>query len=244
MISLFLSELIGTMILVLLGNGVIANVVLKNSKGGNSGWIVIAAGWAFAVTVAVYASGWVSGGQLNPAVTLAMLVTGNISIANAILYITAQCCGAFLGAVLVWLAYKRQFDETEDNSLILAAFSTGPAIRDYKWNLVSEFIGTAVFVFGVMSIFNKFNAIDSGFGPFAVGILVYSIGLSLGGATGYAINPARDLMPRLAHTLLPIKNKGCSDWKYSFVPVVGPLLGGVSGALLYTYLLPIFTSHL
>ncbi|MCW2478395.1 MIP/aquaporin family protein [Candidatus Symbiopectobacterium sp. NZEC135] len=237
--NVFLAELIGTMVLILLGNGVVANVVLARTKGGNSGWIVITAGWGFAVAIAVYITGWVSGAHLNPAVTFGMWLYGSISGAMALVYVVAQCIGAFLGSILVYLTYKRHYDVTEDAGLILATFSTGPAVRDFKWNLVTEIIGTAVLVFGVLGIFNSHNGIASGFGPFAVGILVYSIGLSLGGPTGYAINPARDLGPRIAHALLPIKNKGHSDWEYAWVPIVGPLIGGGIGALCYKFL-PVF----
>ncbi|MFT8211978.1 MAG: MIP/aquaporin family protein [Symbiopectobacterium sp.] len=229
--NIFLAELIGTMVLILLGNGVVANVVLARTKGGNSGWIVITAGWGFAVAIAAYITGWVSGAHLNPAVTFGMWLYGSMALA----YVVAQCIGAFLG----YLTYKRHYDVTEDAGLILATFSTGPAVRDFKWNLVTEIIDTAVLVFGVLGIFNSHNGIASGFGPFAVGILVYSIGLSLGGPTGYAINPARDLGPQIAHALLPIKNKGHSDWEYAWVPIVGPLIGGGIGAPCYKFL-PVF----
>ncbi|CAG9000779.1 MAG: Glycerol uptake facilitator protein [Candidatus Celerinatantimonas neptuna] len=239
--NIFIAELVGTMILVLLGNGVVANVVLKNSKGENSGWIVISAGWAFAVAIGVYAVGWVSGAHLNPAVTIGMWAIGKLPSSVVPLYLAGQAVGAFLGAIIVWLTYKRHYDETEDSGLILATFSTGPAIRDAKWNFVTEMIGTAMLVFGIIAIFNSHNGIASGFGPYAVGILVYAIGLSLGGPTGYAINPARDLMPRIAHMLLPIKNKGDSDWQYAWVPVIGPIVGGVIGAALYTILIPLFS---
>lgn len=239
--NVFLAELVGTMILILLGNGVVANVVLKQTKGGNSGWIVISAGWGFAVAIAVYATGWISGAHLNPAVTLGMWIYGSISGKTAVMYIIAQLIGAFCGAILVYLTYKRHYDETDNPGLILATFSTAPAIRDFKWNLVTEIVGTAVLVFGVLGIFNSHNGIASGFGPYAVGILVYSIGLSLGGPTGYAINPARDLGPRIAHALLPIKHKAGSDWQYAWVPIVGPLIGGAVGALLYKFL-PMFTA--
>ncbi|WP_375753664.1 MIP/aquaporin family protein [Vibrio sp. HN007] len=238
--NIFMAELIGTMILILLGNGVVANVVLKGSKGESSGWIVITAGWAFAVTIAVYSVGWVSGAHINPAVTIGMWSIGNLAGSAIPVYLAGQAAGAFLGAVMVYLTYKRHYDETEDQGLILATFSTGPAIRDTKWNLVTEIIGTAVLVFGVIAIFNSHNGIASGFGPYAVGVLVYSIGLSLGGSTGYAINPARDLMPRIAHALLPIKNKGTSDWQYAWIPVAGPIVGGVIGATFYNTLLPLF----
>ncbi|MBP2198025.1 MIP/aquaporin family protein [Pantoea cypripedii] len=241
--NIFLSEMVGTMLLILLGDGVVANVVLKQTKGGSSGWIVITAGWGFAVTVAVYAVGWVSGAHLNPAVTLAVWLQGGIPASVVPVYFIGQLVGAFLGAILVWLTYKRHYDVSDDKGLILATFCTGPAIRDYKWNLVTEIIGTAMLTFGVLAIFNSHNGIAGGFGPYAVGVLVWSIGLSLGGPTGYAINPARDLGPRLAHALLPIKNKGGSDWGYAWVPIVGPLIGGAAGSLLYSILIPVFTTH-
>jgi glycerol uptake facilitator protein len=240
--NIFLSEMVGTMLLILLGDGVVANVVLKQTKGGSSGWIVITAGWGFAVTVAVYAVGWISGAHLNPAVTLAVWLQGGIPGGMVLIYMLGQLVGAFLGAILVWLTYKRHYDVSDDAGLILATFCTGPAIRDYKWNLVTEIIGTAMLVFGVLAIFNSHNGIAGGFGPYAVGVLVWSIGLSLGGPTGYAINPARDLGPRIAHALLPIKNKGDSDWGYAWVPIVGPLIGGAVGSLLYKFLLPLLST--
>jgi glycerol uptake facilitator protein len=233
--GLFMAELLGTMILILLGDGVVANVVLSKSKGEGGGWIVITAGWGFAVAVAVYVVGWVSGAHINPAVTLGFLVIGNIDIATALTYIIAQLIGAFLGAVLVWITYMQHFEETRDPGLKLAVFSTGPAIRNYGFNLVTEIIGTAALLIGVLGIFNANNGIASGIGPYAVGILVFSIGLSLGGPTGYAINPARDLGPRIAHAILPIPGKGSSDWGYAWVPVVGPIIGGVLGAVLYQF---------
>lgn len=231
--NLFMAELVGTMILIILGDGVVANVVLSKNKGQGGGWIVITAGWGFAVAIAVYTTGWISGAHINPAVTIGFLAIGQMSIGTAINYIIAQMIGAFIGAVIVFLAYYQHFAATDDAGLKLAVFSTGPAIRNSGWNLVTEIIGTAMLLMGVLGIFNANNGIGSGVGPYAVGILVFSIGLSLGGPTGYAINPARDLGPRIAHFVLPIPGKGDSDWGYSWIPVVGPIIGGILGAVLY-----------
>ena len=237
--NVFMAELFGTLILVLLGDGVVANVVLSKNKGegggGGGAWIVITAGWGFAVAVAVYTVGWVSGAHINPAVTVGLLAIGQISFGTAINYIIAQFIGAFIGAILVWLAYFDHFKATADAGLKLAVFSTGPAIRNYSMNLITEIIGTAMLLVGVLGIFNANNGLASGMGPYAVGILVFSIGLSLGGPTGYAINPARDLGPRLAHAILPIPGKGDSDWGYAWIPVIGPLIGGVLGTVLYQF---------
>ncbi len=233
--DIFVAEIVGTMILVLLGDGVVANVVLSKNKGEGGGWIVITAGWGFAVAMAVYVTGWVSGAHINPAVTIGFLVIGSYGIGTAINYIVAQMIGAFIGGILVWLAYYKHFEATEDSDLKLAVFCTAPAIRSYGWNLVTEIIGTAMLMAGVLGIFNANNGIGSGVGPYAVGILVFAIGLSLGGPTGYAINPARDLGPRIAHFILPIPGKRDSDWGYSWVPVVGPAVGGAVGALLYQF---------
>lgn len=230
---IFLGEFIGTMILVLLGDGVVANVLLEKSKGQNSGWIVITAGWGFAVAIAVYVTGWISGAHINPAVTIGFLAIGQLSVGEALAYFLAQFSGAFAGAILVWLAYLPHWARTESSELKLAVFCTGPAIRSYGRNMLTEIIGTALLLVGVLGIFNANNGIAGGFGPYAVGILVFSLGLSLGGPTGYAINPARDLGPRLAHAILPIAGKGSSDWSYAWVPVVGPVIGGTLGAVLY-----------
>lgn len=233
-----LAELVGTAILVLLGNGVVANVVLKDTKGHASGWIVITAGWALAVAVAVYCTASISGAHLNPAVTLGMAVIGKFAWADVPSYVLAQIAGAFVGAVLVWLAYLPHWKVTPDAGTKLAAYSTSPAIRHSASNLICEIIGTALLVLGVLAITAPTNLIvgsgfDKGFAPALVGLLVGSIGLSLGGPTGYAINPARDLGPRLAHWVLPIAGKGSSDWGYAWIPIVGPLIGGVIGGLLY-----------
>ena len=234
--DLLMAELIGTMILILLGDGVVANVVLSKNKGEGGGWIVITAGWGFAVAIAVYITGWVSGAHINPAVTVGFVAIGQLDVGTAFLYIIGQFIGAFLGAVLVFIAYFDHFKATDDPGLKLAVFSTGPAIRNIPMNFVTEVIGTAMLLLGVLGIFHVNNGIGSGFGPYAVGILVFSIGLSLGGPTGYAINPARDLGPRIAHAILPIPGKGDSDWGYSWIPVVAPLVGGVVGAMLYQFL--------
>lgn len=231
--DIFIAELVGTMILVLLGDGVVANVALAKTKGENSGWIVIAAGWGFAVAIAVYVAGWASGGHINPAVTIGLAAIGKLPAGQVPVYLAAQFLGGFLGAVLVWLAYLPHWPQTKDPAAKLGVFCTAPAIRHPIGNLICEVIGTAVLLIGVLGILNTNNEIGSGVGPYAVGILVFSIGLSLGGPTGYAINPARDLAPRLAHALLPIAGKGNSDWPYAWIPVVGPILGGLIGAVLY-----------
>ncbi len=229
----FIGEFFGTMILILLGDGVVANVLLKKSKGENSGWMVITSGWGFAVAIAVYVAGWVSGAHINPAVTLGFWIIGQTSLAQVPYYLAGQLAGAFAGAVLVWLTYLPHWQPTEEPDKKLSVFCTMPAIRNYGANLLTEIIGTAILLMGVLGIFNVHNSIGSGVGPYLVGILVFGIGLSLGGPTGYAINPARDLMPRIAHALLPIPGKRDSDWSYAWVPVIGPLIGGVIGAGLY-----------
>jgi glycerol uptake facilitator protein len=231
--EIFIGEAIGTMLLVLLGDGVVANVLLEKSKGQNSGWIVIAAGWGFAVAIAVYVAGWASGGHINPAVTIGLAAAGDVPAWQVPIYLGAQLLGGFLGAVLVWLAYLPHWSPTKDPGKKLAVFCTGPEIRNLPANFLCEVIGTAVLLIGVLGILNTNNGLAGGIGPYAVGILVFSIGLSLGGPTGYAINPARDLSPRLAHALLPIPGKGSADWGYAWVPVVGPIVGGVIGALVY-----------
>ncbi len=236
--SPFTAELIGTMILVILGDGVVANVLLNKSKGQNGGWIVVTTGWAMGVTVGVYAVNAFSGAHLNPAVTLSMAVLGKLPWAQVGAYLAGQMIGAFLGAAVVWLAYLPHWAATEDQGAKLGIFCTAPAIRSPGANLLTEIIGTFILVLGVLAILSPKNLVpnsgfDTGFAPFLVGILVWSIGLSLGGPTGYAINPARDLGPRLAHFVLPIAGKGHSDWGYAWVPVVGPILGGILGGLFY-----------
>lgn len=234
-----LAEFTGTAVLVLLGNGVVANVVLTDTKGQKSGWIVIATGWAMAVYIGVLIASPYSGANLNPAVTIGLAVAGKLAWASVPGYLLAQMLGAMTGAFMVWLVYRDHFNRTTDPSLILAPFSTEPAIRNNISNLISEIIGTFVLVFTVF-YFTKAEIIDSktpiglgSIGALPVAFLVWSIGLSLGGTTGYAINPARDLGPRIMHFLLPIKNKKNSDWGYSWIPVLGPLLGGIFAAWLY-----------
>lgn len=229
--SSFMGELVGTMILIILGGGVCAGVNLKKSFAQHSGWIVITFGWGLAVAMAAYAVGSISGAHLNPALTLALAFKGDFSWTNVPAYILAQMIGAFLGAVIVFLHYLPHWKATEDAGAKLAVFSTGPAIPNPFANLLSEIIGTFVLVLGILAIgANKFT---DGLNPFIVGFLIVSIGLSLGGTTGYAINPARDLGPRIAHFLLPIPGKGSSNWKYAWIPVIGPILGGCLGGLFY-----------
>jgi glycerol uptake facilitator protein len=235
----FIAELIGTGTLVLLGNGVVANVVLTDTKGRNGGWIVITTGWALAVYSGVVIATPYSGAHLNPAVTIAMAVAGKLAWSSVLPYVIAQLLGAMIGASLVWLMYRDHFNRTTDPGLQLAAFSTEPAIRDYLSNLTSELIGTFVLVFTVFFITgaeiteSKTHIGLGSIGALPVALLVWSIGLSLGGTTGYAINPARDFGPRIMHFLLPMKNKGKSDWEYSWVPVLGPVLGGLLAAGVY-----------
>jgi glycerol uptake facilitator protein len=226
---IFFSEVIGTGLLILLGDGVVAGVLLSKSKAENSGWIVITFGWAMAVAMAVYAVGRFDGAQLNPAVTLGLAVIGTTSWSDVPSYIGGEFVGAFIGAVLVWVHYSHHWKETDDPGLKLAVFSTGPAIRNYAFNFISEVIGTFVLVFGVVAITG--NNLTAGLAPLLIGLLVFAIGLSLGGPTGYAINPARDLGPRIAHFVLPIPGKGSSDWEYALIPVVGPIVGGILGAI-------------
>lgn len=222
------------MVLLLLGDGVVANVVLKQTKGNNGGWIVITTGWAFAVTIAIFvakAFGSVDA-HLNPAVTVAFAVATN-DYTHLVPYISAQLIGAFLGAILVWLMYLPHWSATPDPFDKLAVFATGPAIRKPVANVISEVIGTLVLILGLAGISAKsLGTLAIGVGPYLVGVLVWSIGLSLGGTTGYAISPARDLGPRIAHALLPIPDKGSSDWGYAWVPIVGPLIGAVLGGVL------------
>ncbi|WP_125713951.1 MIP/aquaporin family protein [Companilactobacillus kedongensis] len=226
-----LGEFIGTLVLILLGDGVVAAVSLKKSKAYGAGWVAIALGWGLAVTLGVYVSGFLSPAHLNPAVTLGMAIAGVFPWAYVIPYIIAQILGGIAGAVLVWINYYPHWQETDDPDAILGVFATGPAIRNYPMNFISEFIGTFVLVFALLA-FTRGKFTD-GLNPMVVGVLITSIGFSLGGTTGYAINPARDLGPRIAHQILPIANKGKSDWSYSWVPVFGPMAGGALGALIY-----------
>lgn len=241
--SILVAEIIGTMLLILLGNGVVANVVLKETKGNNSGWIVITTAWALAVFVGVVVAGPYSGAHLNPAVTVGLAVAGLLPWNLVPEYLAGEMIGAMLGAFLVWVVYKDHFKITEDEGGKLACFSTGPAIRNKFSNLVSEIIGTFVLLFVIFYIAGPTIEIAANtdakiglgsLGALPVAFLVWVIGLSLGGTTGYAINPARDLGPRIMHAILPVKGK--SDWGYSWVPVIGPIIGAAIAALLYNYL--------
>ena len=232
--TVFISEVAGTAILLLFGCGVVANVALDKSKGAGGGFLLVNFGWAIGVFAGVYVA-FRSGAHINPAVTFGLLANGadeyapgvDVSFASTLVYLAGEFLGAFLGAVLCWLAYKDHFDQSEDPEAKLGVFSTGPAIRNYPWNVVTEVIGTFVLVFVIL----MFGNTPTELGPLAVALLVLGIGNSLGGPTGYAINPARDLGPRVAHAVLPIRGKGSSDWAYSWVPVVGPVVGGVLAGL-------------
>lgn len=231
--SIFFSELIGTALLILLGNGVVANVVLNKTKGNSGGWIVITFGWAIAVFVGVFVAAKTSGAHLNPAVSIALAYLGKIGMDTLPVYFAGQMLGAMTGAFLVWLTYRQHFIATEDTGAKLACYSTGPAIRNTFQNLVSEIIGTFVLIFGVLYIAapsSTLGALDA----LPVALLVLGIGLSLGGTTGYAINPARDLGPRIMHAMLPMGKKDNSDWRYSWIPVVGPVIGALLAAMVYS----------
>lgn len=245
----YIAEFLGTAILILLGNGVVANVVLSKTKGEGAGWIVITFGWGMAVFVAVFCVGHISGAHINPAVTIGVAAAGRFPWETVPGYIVAQLLGGLFGAVLVYLFYQHHYAVTDDPELKLATFSTGPAIRKTGSNFLSEVIGTFVLVFGVLSMASPSLTVDGGSGSLAavasakiglgaigalpVGLLVFAIGLCLGGTTGYAINPARDLGPRIAHAILPIPGKGESDWSYSWIPVFGPIVGGIIAALVH-----------
>jgi glycerol uptake facilitator protein len=231
--SIFFSEFIGTALLVLLGNGVVANVVLNKTKGNSSGWIVITFGWAIAVFVGVFVAAKTSGAHLNPAVSIALAYLDKISASTLPLYFGGQMLGAMTGAFLVWLTYRQHFIATEDAAAKLACFATGPAIRNLFQNLITEIIGTFVLIFGVLYIAapsSSLGALDA----LPVALVVLGIGLSLGGPTGYAINPARDLGPRIVHAVLPMSGKGSNNWSYSWIPVLGPVIGGLLAAIVFS----------
>ena len=230
--NIFYGEFIGTFLLILLGNGVVANVVLNKTKGANSGWIVITFGWAIAVFVAVFVAAKSSGAHLNPAITIALAILGKIAWADVPSFIGGQILGSMLGAFCVWVVYWQHFRATENVALKLAAFSTGPAIRNVYHNLLSEIIGTFVLVFAILHIIapsNSLGALDA----LPAALLVFGIGLSLGGTTGYAINPIRDFGPRIMHAILPMGAKGSSDWSYGWIAILGPFIGGVLAALAF-----------
>lgn len=240
--SILMGEILGTFLLILLGDGVVANVVLAKTKGNNSGWIVISWAWGMAVFVGAYTAASISGAHLNPAVTLGLAITGATPWTQVPFYVIGQFVGAFLGAVVVWISYRDHFAATEDKAGKLAVFCTGPAIRNTVNNLITEIVGTFVLMIGILAIKGANMQAGTGaavpinlgaVGILPVALLVLAIGLSLGGPTGYAINPARDLGPRIAHFVLPVSGKGDSDWAYSWIPVVGPLIGASLAALLY-----------
>ncbi len=230
----YLAEFLGTMLLILIGEGVVAGVLLKGSKAENAGWLTICIAWGLAVAMAIFAVGNFSGAHLNPAVTIGLAINGDFAWNMASGYMAAQLAGAFAGAALVWLYYYPHWKNTSDSAIKLAVFSTAPAIRNSVSNLFSEVVATAVLIFGILFI--GANEFTQGLKPLVVGALITTIGLGLGGTTGFAINPARDLGPRIAHAILPISGKGNSDWGYAWIPVVGPTIGGALGALLYGFL--------
>lgn len=229
--SPYLAEFFGTMILIILGDGVVAGVVLKGTKSENAGWLTVVLGWGLAVTLGIYAVGDISGAHLNPAVTIGLAYTGSFNWADVPLYCVAQLAGAFVGAVIVWIHFMPHWKNTPDAASKLAVFCTAPAIRSTPFNLLSEIVATAILVLALLFI--GANNFAEGLNPLVVGALIVSIGVSLGGTTGFAINPARDLGPRLAHFILPIAGKGHSDWGYSWIPVLGPVIGGFLGAAVY-----------
>lgn len=229
--SPYVAEFLGTMLLTLLGNGVVAGVLLRDSKAEKAGWLTVVLGWGLAVTLAIYGVGRISGAHINPAVTLALFVNGDLPGELVLGYMLAQLAGAFVGAILVWLHYLGHWKLTDSAALKLGVFCTGPAVRGAIPNLISEVIATFVLIFALLFI--GANKYYEGLNPILIGALIVSIGVSLGGTTGFAINPARDLGPRLAHFILPIPGKGSSDWSYSWIPIVGPLIGSVIGALLF-----------
>ena len=233
--SIFLSEFLGTAILIAFGNGVVANVVLNKTKGNNSGWIVIAFGWAIAVFVGVFVSAKYSGAHLNPAVTIALAWLKKISWNVVPQYLAGQLLGAMTGSVIVWFSYLQHYKATENADSILATFATSPAIKNSGYNFLTEFLATFVFVLGILFIVAPSNSLGS-LDALPVALLVLGIGLSFGGPTGYAINPVRDLGPRIMHQLLPISHKGHSNWKYALVPVLGPLAGGLLAAIIFSLL--------
>lgn len=235
MMTALAGELVGTALLILLGGGVVANVVLKGTKGHASGWIVITLGWAMAVFVGVLVSAKSSGAHLNPAVTIGLVVAGKFEVAKAVGYIVAQFVGAMLGALLVWLMYRPHFGATEESGAKLAVFATGPAIAEPVSNLLSEVLGTFVLVFAALMISSPEGGLGS-LDALPISLVVLVIGLSLGGTTGYAINPARDLGPRIVHALLPIPGKGGNDWSYAWIPIAGPIVGAALAAGVYRLL--------
>jgi glycerol uptake facilitator protein len=229
--SHLLAECLGTMIIVLFGDAVVANVVLNKTKGNGSGWIVITTSWAIGVALAVYIFGPISGGHFNPAVTIALASLGKFAWADVPGYIIAQMLGGFIGGIIIWINFRNHWEATDDKDAKLGVFCTGPAIRNYQANFISEVIATFLLMFGILGL-GTANMVQ-GFGPLTVGLLIWGLGLSFGGTTGYAMNPARDLGPRLSHFVLPVAGKRDSDWAYSWIPVLGPICGALLAALVF-----------
>ena len=242
--EIFVAEVFGTAMLLTLGNGVVANHVLSKTKGNNTGWMLITTGWGLAVALSIYAVARISGAHLNPAVTIGLYSIGELEANQVPIYLGAEMLGAFIGAVIVWASYISHWSQTDDADAKLAVFCTAPAIRSTIPNFLCEVVGTALLVFGILGIAANGSELDgdtidlfgAGMKPLLVGLLVWSIDMSMGGPTGYAINPARDLGPRIAHFLLPIPGKRNSDWGYAWIPVLGPITGGVAGAFLFKFL--------
>lgn len=231
--AMYLAEFLGTAFLLLLGNGINMTMSLNKSYGKGGGWMVTCFGWGIAVAMAAYLTGWVSGAHLNPALTIALAFGGTLDWGLVPGYIIAQILGGILGAILAYLTYKNLMDEEPDAGTKLGVFSTGPAIPNKFWNIVTEAVGTAILVIGILAIGYGKNMVDPGIKPFLVGMLICVIGMATGGATGFAINPARDLGPRIAHAFLPIKGKGDSNWGYAIVPIVGPIVGALIGVAIF-----------
>lgn len=231
--SMYLAEFVGTTLLLLLGNGINMTLSLRKSFAKGGGWICTCLGWGMAVTMSAYLTGWVSGAHLNPALSIAFAMSGRLDPALLPGYIIAQMLGGIFGATLAYLANKDLMDEEPDAGTKLGVFSTGPAVDNKPWNVVTEVIGTTILVVGILATGYGANGVGAGMGPFLVGLLIFVIGMSVGGATGFAINPARDLGPRIAHAILPIKGKGGSNWGYAWVPVVGPIIGAILGAVIF-----------
>ncbi|WP_300343302.1 MULTISPECIES: MIP/aquaporin family protein [unclassified Fusobacterium] len=233
--AMYLAEFLGTAFLLLLGNGINMTLSLNKSYGKGGGWMVTCFGWGIAVSMAAYLTGWVSGAHLNPALTIALAVDGALDWALVPGYIIAQVLGGIVGAILAYLTYKNLMDEEPNPATKLGVFSTGPAIPNKFWNVVTEAVGTAILVIGILAIGYGKNMVEPGIKPFLVGMLISVIGMATGGATGFAINPARDLGPRIAHAILPIKGKGDSNWGYAWVPIVGPIIGALIGIALFNF---------
>ncbi len=235
--AIFWAEFMGTAFLILLGNGAVCNVLLAKTKGFQSGWIVITAGWGLAVALALYLTGWISGGHFNPAVTLSFYFFDKVTLGALPSYLLGQFSGAFVGALLAYFVYFSHFQKTLEPHLKFLCFATAPAVYKPFVNLITEIVATAVLLMGILAVGNLHNQIAVGFSPFLIGLIIFAIGLSLGGPTGFALNPARDFSPRLVYALLPLKNKVSFDWNYFLIPILGPCIGGVLGTWIYKTLI-------